>query len=327
MSQALAGGSAPVRPTLTPGRRWRDRMAVRCPAVSDPGPADLRATVDAVWAMQLILRVERAQPPSTSAACMAVASAVARLLADARSTGEGVWAQRTRRWAATPRKVVRRARGAAWERCLRLDGVSVECGGAEVHALPPGPVHDLPPEVTRLQVGGTDLDDPDRRRDLAVPPGWPGLLVAVTPEVSMTAGKAAAQCGHAAELALAAMGPTRRATWAAAGFPVDIRFPDAAGWAALRPAAPVEVCDAGHTEVPPAPPPSWPRGREGQGPGPGSDEDRRRLLQDVDEALELAEVAALEDAVAVVGVLAENGVAGVPVALRLGVQPVHVARL
>ena len=201
--------------------------------------------------MQLVLRVERADPPTTTAACAAVASAVAHLLADERSGGEGVWAERTRRWSATPRKVVRRARGAAWERCLRLDGVTVECAGATVRALPPGPVDELPIEVARLQVGGTDLDDPDRRRDLAVAPRWPGLLVAVTPAAPMTAGKAAAQCGHAAQLSLAAMGATRRSTWATAGFPVDVRFPTAAGWAALQAAAPVVVCDAGHTEVAP----------------------------------------------------------------------------
>ena len=46
--------------------------------------------------------------------------------------------------------------------------------------------------------------------------------------------------------------------------------------------------------------------------------------QVVDELLELAEVAALEGAVAVGGVLADDGVAGVPVALRFGVEPVDV---
>jgi len=80
------------------------------------------------------------------------------------------------------------------------------------------------------------------------------LMVAVTPVVPMTAGKAAAQCGHAAELALTAMGPRRAATWASAGFAVDVRFPGPEGWAALRSSAPVVVCDAGHTEVPPGTP-------------------------------------------------------------------------
>ena len=205
---------------------------------------------DGPWAMQLVLRVERHQPPAATPACAAVTSAVAHLLADERAVGDGEWADAVRRWRAAPRKVVRRARGVAWSRCLLLDGVTVERDGASVRALPPRPVDGLAPELAKLQVGGTDLDDPDRRRDLAVDDAWPGILVAVTPRVPMTTGKAAAQCGHAAELSLAAMGSTRRSTWAAAGFPVAVRFPTAAGWVALQATAPVEVCDAGHTEVP-----------------------------------------------------------------------------
>src|SRR6478752_5267504 len=50
----------------------------------------------------------------------------------------------------------------------------------------------------------------------------------------------------------------------------------------------------------------------------------RALRQDVDELLELAEVAALERAVAVGAVLPHDRIAGVPVGLRLGVQPVQV---
>lgn len=212
------------------------------------------AEVQGPWAMQLVLRVERDRPPTAMAACEVVASAVAHLLTDDRAVGDGEWADAVNRWTATPRKVVRRARRVAWQRCLLLDGVTVERAGASVRALPPGPVGALVPEVAKLQVGGTDLDDPDRRHDLAVDDGWPGLLLAVTPKLPMTTGKAAAQCGHAAQLALEAMPAARGGRWAAAGFPVSVRFPDPRGWAALEPVAPVEVCDAGHTEVPPGTP-------------------------------------------------------------------------
>jgi len=233
---------------------WQFR--IRCAAVpeaDDDLPAEEEAAAGP-WALQLVLRVERASPPSATSACAAVASAVAHLLADPRSAPGGSWSDDVERWTSAPRKVVRRARGVAWDRCLLLDGVTVGHHAAAVRALPPGPVDRLAPEVARLQVGGTDLDDPDRRHDLTVEPGWPGLLVAVTPQVVMTAGKAAAQCGHGAELALSAMDAARAARWAAAGFPVDVRFPDAAGWAALWATAPVGVCDAGHTEVPPGTP-------------------------------------------------------------------------
>ncbi len=70
----------------------------------------------------------------------------------------------------------------------------------------------------------------------------------------MTTGKAAAQCGHASELALELMGGCRAAIWGAAGFPVDVRFPSPAAWRALQAEAPVEVRDAGHTEVRPGTP-------------------------------------------------------------------------
>ena len=58
--------------------------------------------------------------------------------------------------------------------------------------------------------------------------------------------------------------------------------------------------------------------------------DRRRVLgsgQLLDEGLELAQVAALVDAVGVGAVLADDRVAGVPVRARLGVEPVDVAGL
>jgi peptidyl-tRNA hydrolase len=201
-----------------------------------------------VWALQVVVRVERDPRPTATAACEAVASAVAALLA------AGEWADLVARWRPAPRKVVRRARGVAWERCLLLDGISISREGASARALPPGPVDALPPELAKLQVGGTDLEDPDRRHDLALDEGWPGLLVAVTPAVAMTAGKMAAQCGHASQMALEAMTEVRAGAWAATGFQVSVRFPSAEAWAGLRAVAPVEICDAGHTEIPPGTP-------------------------------------------------------------------------
>lgn len=219
---------------------------------TDPGTDRDLGEAQEIWALQVVLRVERDPRPTATAACEAAASAVAALLA------AGEWGALVERWRPAPRKVVRRARGIAWERCLLLDGVTVERGGASARAFPPCPVGALPPELAKLQVGGTDLEDPDRRTDLTdltdLGAGWPGVLVAVTPAVTMTTGKTAAQCGHATQLALEEMPATRAAAWAASGFEVHVRFPDAAGWAALQAVAPVEVCDAGHTEIPPGTP-------------------------------------------------------------------------
>src|SRR6478752_6797474 len=54
---------------------------------------------------------------------------------------------------------------------------------------------------------------------------------------------------------------------------------------------------------------------------------RRRSLQLLDERFQLAQVAALVHAVGVRAVVPDDRVTGVPVALRLGVQPVDVASL
>ena len=54
------------------------------------------------------------------------------------------------------RKVVRRARGAEWQRAVALDGLTVAQGSAEVRVFPPIPIDEWPRDLARLQVGGTD---------------------------------------------------------------------------------------------------------------------------------------------------------------------------
>ena len=68
--------------------------------------------------------------------------------------------------AARIRKIARRARGAHWAAVQELPGVTWTVGGAQVRALLPGPVDEVPKVVSRLQIGGTDLepDGPGRRR-------------------------------------------------------------------------------------------------------------------------------------------------------------------
>jgi peptidyl-tRNA hydrolase len=67
----------------------------------------------------------------------------------------------------------------------------------------------------------------------------------------MSAGKAMAQAGHAAQLGWRASAPRDRAGWQAAGFPVAVRTATPAQWdAVLASGAPV-VEDGGFTEVAP----------------------------------------------------------------------------
>jgi peptidyl-tRNA hydrolase len=128
-----------------------------------------------------------------------------------------------------------------------LPGITVSHGSAEVRVFPPVPVDAWPPELARLQVGGTELDDPS-------PPPAPDdrvPLVLISPDVEMSAGKAMAQAGHAAQLGWRSLRRRKRAAWQEAGFPLAVRTASRRQWdAALAGRAPV-VHDAGFTEVDP----------------------------------------------------------------------------
>ncbi|PZF81547.1 hypothetical protein C1I92_20770 [Jiangella anatolica] len=202
--------------------------------------------------MQIVVHLPRpgspdGDPPSRRALLAAAATAVARLVDAAYADdADPAWADAVRRYEdGWIRKVVRRARGVGWRRVQDLPGVGVEHDGASVRALLPGPISDLPDAVRKLQVGGTEVDDaaaePPARTDPAA------LAVALNPRVTMTAGKAAAQTGHAAQLAWHAMPPDRRRAWADAGCPVAVMPATGDQWAR----AGVVVRDGGLTEVAP----------------------------------------------------------------------------
>lgn len=190
--------------------------------------------------MQLALRIEKAAPPSHLAICEAAAMAVVRLLADPRSAPGGEWHDAVAGWEARRiRKVARRARGARWEALAGLPGVLVDHDGALARAFVPGPVTEVPPEIAKLQVGGTDLPRDDEPKP---PPEPPYALVSLNPGVTMTTGKAAAQCGHAAQLLLRARGE-----WPG----LRVRVLEAGDWDRTVAEADVAVRDGGFTEVAP----------------------------------------------------------------------------
>jgi hypothetical protein len=109
------------------------------------------------------------------------------------------------------------------------------------------PVDDWPPDLARLQVGGTELADPEPPD--APPADLPLLLLAPAPP--MSAGKAMAQAGHAAQLGWRASGPADRRAWQAAGFPVAVRDATAAQWDRVVASQLPVVQDGGFTEVAP----------------------------------------------------------------------------
>ena len=150
--------------------------------------------------MPLVLRLERpggdVPPPARAALLEASAAASLALCLDERAAPGGPWYDAVATWAGAGRirKVARRARTSHWRAVQDVGGLTVERGGAEVRGLVPGPVDDVPHEVRRLQIGGTDLPS-DPAEEEAAPDG---PVVWLNPEVEQSTGKAAAQVGHAA---------------------------------------------------------------------------------------------------------------------------------
>ena len=205
-----------------------------------------------VRAMPVVLRIERDPLPSRTALLEAAAAAAVAVCLDRRAQPGGDWHETVALWVdGRIRKIARRSRGAHWRAVHELPGATVEVGGAQVRALLPGPVDDVPKAVSRLQIGGTELE-PDAPGP--VPGGTP--LILLNPHVEMTVGKAAAQVGHASMiLAAARRWPVTEPGEAA--WPFAVRTPAPERWDAWcarlgEPgSAVVAVRDAGFTEVDP----------------------------------------------------------------------------
>ncbi|MEU7036212.1 peptidyl-tRNA hydrolase [Streptomyces sp. NPDC046237] len=200
------------------------------------------------FVLPLVVRIERAEPPARTDALETAARAVLEILADERSTGDGEWAQIMTDWQdARIRKVVRRARGTEWRRAEALPGITVAGEAAEVRVFPPVPLDGWPKELAKLQVSGTDLEDP-------AAPGAPrpgAALLWLNPDLDMSAGKTMAQAGHGAQLLWWEMPEADRKAWREAGFPLAVRTADPARWAGLTTSGLPVVRDAGFTEIAP----------------------------------------------------------------------------
>lgn len=209
-------------------------------------PADRDAAPQFV--LPLVVRIERDAPPGRTDALQTAARAVLAFLTDERTAQGGEWAEALRCWEdGRIRKVVRRARGAEWRRAEALPGITVEGASAQVRVFPPVPLDGWPKELARLQVSGTELADPA----VPEPPGPGSAVLWFNPHLEMSAGKAMAQAGHAAQLAWWALSDADRTAWRAAGFPLAVRTAAPGRWERLT-ASPLPVVrDAGFTEIAP----------------------------------------------------------------------------
>lgn len=199
----------------------------------------------AVQAMQMAINLPKQDPPSRNAMLVCAAKAVALVCLDERAGREGFWRERLDAWYSRRiRKVARRARNKAWDDVQALPGITVGC----VRAFVPCAVSEVPHEVAKLQIRATDLPadmHPPLLDDTAP-------TIVVDASLEMTAGKAAAQVGHASMLYAAARPEEEVREWVAAGCPLNVREVDADVFAACAadPRA-VPVRDAGFTEVAP----------------------------------------------------------------------------
>ncbi|GLF97804.1 peptidyl-tRNA hydrolase [Streptomyces yaizuensis] len=214
--------------------------------MSSDSPEDRDAAPQ--YVLPLVVHIEKTTPPSRTDALETAARAVLTLLADERSGPGGEWEKAVRDWEdARIRKVVRRARGAEWRRASTLPGITVTGTDAEVRVFPPVPLDGWPKDLAKLQVSGTDLTDPE-----PPPPPAPDTPVLwFNPSVPMSAGKAMAQAGHAAQLAWWELPDATRERWSAAGFPLSVRTAAADAWSGLTMSGLPVVRDAGFTEIAP----------------------------------------------------------------------------
>ncbi|MFF0312093.1 peptidyl-tRNA hydrolase [Streptosporangium sp. NPDC004379] len=217
-------------------------------AVSEAGRPRRDEDVAGQRVLPLVVRIERAAPPERTDALEAAALAVLTLLDAPQAAPGGEWAEAVRAWEdGRIRKVVRRARGAEWRRVLALPGLTVTHGTAEVRVHPPVPLDAWPRDLSRLQVSGTDLSDSAEPAPPA--PGEPVLWV--NPGLAMSAGKAMAQAGHAAQLAWWAGDEGARRAWRERGLAVAVRTAAPGDWGALAGSGLPVVRDAGFTEIEP----------------------------------------------------------------------------
>ncbi|RAE58609.1 peptidyl-tRNA hydrolase, partial [Burkholderia multivorans] len=110
--------------------------------------------------------------------------------------------------------------------------------------FPPGPVSPLPPQLSKLQVGGTEFPD---EGETSVPSAEAVVTIELSPLVTLTTGKAAAQVAHGPQLAFEQMSPEQRDRWRDADFSLRVVTPSKADWRTAS--RPVSVIDAGFTEV------------------------------------------------------------------------------
>lgn len=208
---------------------------------------------EAPWAMQFVVRVEKTTPPRHSDVIEACARATVLLLDEVQRCGNEQARRRVERWLdGRIRKVVRRGRGASWTAAAQFseagEGRRVAHGSAEVAVYLPGPTDQVAPMLRKLQVAGLELDDDHGVPAEVMPPQ--DVRILLNPDLALSTGKAAAQAAHAAQVLWMRLESSARDAWLDRGAPLTVLTATPEGWAAVADDAPVQIRDAGFTEIP-----------------------------------------------------------------------------
>lgn len=205
---------------------------------------------ETVQAMQIALNVPKSDPPARTSLLEASARAVVAVCLDGRAVTDAQWRDGLTDWYDhLIRKIARRGRNKQWDDVQGLPGVTVDVEGAQARAFVPSPVEDVPRDLGKLQIKGTELEK-DPRGSAPADPAT--ALIALNAELEMSTGKAAAQVGHGSMLLAAAMTLEEVHAWAQTGFELQVRELPGEKFRELaaRDDA-VLVRDAGFTEVAP----------------------------------------------------------------------------
>lgn len=195
-------------------------------------------------------RVEKVEPPLLADVFAAAALGVIALLDDHRSLPGGDWHDEVAAWnGARIRKIMRRARASAWDRAHDVPGLTISHRSAQVRVFVPGIVDEAPPELRKLQIQTTPLDEPELSNTLD-PVDAPTLTVMLNPAVDMSWGKQGAQVAHAAQRCWEGLSRTGRLDWNAAGRPVRVLTPTPDLWNDRLDAMTTTIRDGGFTEIP-----------------------------------------------------------------------------